>query len=111
MGVLGTGGPAGKVGSFFSAPDWVDKSKKPGWTNQAVAAGHCRHTATSPGTAFASEHTINRDRGAGGMIDVFVLSQVAYPEFTLSWFIGWANPWNFFINSPNFVWYVLTHLC
>eukprot|EP01050_Picozoa_sp_SAG11_P047057 SAG11_NODE_24415_length_373_cov_1.503650_1_plen_65_part_10 len=30
-----------------------------------------------------------------------------YPELSISWFLGWINPINFFINSPNFVWFLV----
>jgi len=26
---------------------------------------------------------------------------------SLNWFLGWANPWNFFVMSPNFVWFLV----
>jgi hypothetical protein len=62
MGLLGT-----TNGSFFEAPDWVDKKKKPGFTDQSPV----------------------------------------YPELGLKWFVSWVNPWNFFVNSPNFVWFIV----
>ena len=59
------------------------------------------------GSFFGEPEWVDLKKPPGHTSIGAVYPDASTPAAAAKWLVGWANPWNFFINSPNFVWFLV----